>query len=291
MVTRAGAAATVAESPALAREFAYAPEDFERVRQLIRGRAGISLNDSKHNMVYNRLVKRLRALGLTSFGDYLGLLEDPLHPEWEQFVNALTTNLSHFFREAYHFPVLVEHARALGRMPLRVWSAAASSGEEPYSIAIALCEAYATLQPPVSILATDVDTHILEGARRAIYPLERVDQVSPERLKRFFLQGTGRNAGLARLRPEVAALVTFRSLNLSDRRWDIEGPFDAVFCRNVMIYFDKPTQYEVLKRIRGVLAPDGLLFAGHSESFLHAADLFRPVGKTVYRPATAGTGR
>lgn len=266
------------------REFAYTAADFQRVRRLIRARVGIALNESKQNMVYNRLVKRLRALQLSSFADYLGVLDDEQHPEWQQFVNALTTNLSHFFREAYHFPILVEHLKGLGRSPVRVWSAAASTGEEPYSIAMALCEAYATLQPPASILATDIDTAVLEGAQRGIYALEKVEQVSPERLKRFFLRGTGSRQGYARVRPEIARLVEFKRLNLTDARWDVQGPFDVVFCRNVMIYFDKPTQYAVLERISRVLAPDGLLFAGHSESFLHAAELFKPVGKTVYRP-------
>jgi len=269
-----------------AREFGYTQQDFERVRRLIRARVGIALNDSKQNMVYNRLVKRLRALRLESVSGYLALLDDSGNAEWQHFVNALTTNLSHFFREEYHFPILVEHIKALGRSPVRIWSAAASTGEEPYSIAIALCEAYGSLQPPVSILATDIDTAVLEGAEKGAYALERVEQVSPERLKRYFLRGTGANAGFARVRPEIARLVEFRKLNLSETRWEVGGPFDAIFCRNVMIYFDKPTQYEVLQRIARVLAPDGLLFAGHSESFLHAAELFKPVGKTVYRPAT-----
>jgi chemotaxis protein methyltransferase CheR len=262
--------------------------DFERVRRLIRSRVGIALNDSKQNMVYNRLVKRLRALRLPGFGAYLALLEDELHPEWQQFVNALTTNLSHFFREAYHFPILIEHLKGLGRTPVRIWSAAASTGEEPYSIAMALCEAYGSFQPPASILATDIDTAVLEGAQRGVYTLEKIEQVSADRLKRFFLRGTGSKQGYARVRRELVKMIEFRSLNLSDARWDVGGPFDAVFCRNVMIYFDKPTQYAVLQRIARVLAPDGLLFAGHSESFLHAADLFKPVGKTVYRPVRAG---
>jgi len=275
----------------LAREFPYTKKDFERVRRPIHARVGISLNESKHNMVYNRLVKRVRLLHFTSFRDYLALLDDDQHAEWQHFVNALTTNLSHFFREEHHFPILVEHAKVLsgaGRKPLKVWSAAASTGEEPYSIAIALCEAFGTLQPPISVLATDIDTAVLAGAQRGVYPMEKVEQVSPERLKRCFLRGTGGNEGFARVRPEVAKLVEVRRLNLTDARWDLRemsrAPFDAVFCRNVMIYFDKPTQYQVLERIAAVLAHDGLLFAGHSESFLHAAELFRPIGKTVYRP-------
>jgi chemotaxis protein methyltransferase CheR len=284
-----GPAAGVAEGDGFApREFEYSAADFERVRRLIRSRVGIALNDSKQNMVYNRLVKRLRALRLPGFGAYLALLEDELHPEWQQFVNALTTNLSHFFREAYHFPILIEHLKGLGRTPVRIWSAAASTGEEPYSIAMALCEAYGSFQPPASILATDIDTAVLEGAQRGVYTLEKIEQVSADRLKRFFLRGTGSKQGYARVRRELVKMIEFRSLNLSDARWDVGGPFDAVFCRNVMIYFDKPTQYAVLQRIARVLAPDGLLFAGHSESFLHAADLFKPVGKTVYRPVRAG---
>jgi chemotaxis protein methyltransferase CheR len=276
-----------AAEPFAAREFPYAPRDFERARRMIRERVGISLNDSKQNMVYNRLAKRLRALGVPTFEAYLAQLDDPAHPEWQHFVNALTTNLSHFFREEYHFPILAAHAKALGRSPLRVWSAAASTGEEPYSIAVALCEAFATLQPPVEILATDIDTQVLAAAERGVYALDRVEHLAPERLKRFFLRGTGGNAGLARVRPELCRLVHFRALNLTEPAWNLAQRFDAVFCRNVMIYFDKATQYQVLQRIHRVLAPDGLLFAGHSESFLHAADLFRPAGKTVYRPIHA----
>jgi chemotaxis protein methyltransferase CheR len=270
------------------REFAYAERDFQRVRGLIRARVGIALNDSKQNMVYNRLVKRLRLLGMASFADYLALLDDAAHPEWQHFVNALTTNLSAFFREEYHFPILVEHVKALGRTPVRVWSAAASTGEEPYSIAIALCEAFGGLQPPARILATDIDTQVLAHAQRGVYAMERVEQVAPERLKRFFLRGTGANAGHAKVRPELGRLIDYRRLNLTEDGWDLERRFDAVFCRNVMIYFDKATQHQVLQRIHRVLAPDGLLFAGHSESFLHAAELFRPAGRTVYRPVARG---
>jgi chemotaxis protein methyltransferase CheR len=283
-VTPAAAAGPRADEGHARRDFEYTPQDFARVRRLIHARVGISLNDSKRDMVYNRLAKRLRALKLQSFGDYLALLDDAASAEWQNFVNALTTNLSHFFREEHHFPILADHLKSLARTPLRVWSAAASTGEEPYSIAMALCEAYGTLQPPVSIVATDIDTTVLAAAEKGVYPLERVEQVSAARLKRFFLRGTGGNAGHAKVRPEVARLVQYRVLNLTDAQWSLGGMFDAVFCRNVMIYFDKQTQYGVLERIARVLRPDGLLFAGHSESFLHAADLFRPTGKTVYCP-------
>lgn len=285
-MTSATAAGAKADETLARRDFEYTARDFERVRGLIRERVGIALNDSKQDMVYNRLAKRVRALRLQRFADYLALLDDGAHEEWQNFVNALTTNLSHFFREAHHFSILVEHVHALRRTPLRIWSAAASTGEEPYSIAMALCEAYGTLQPPVSIVATDIDTTVLAAAEKGIYSMDRVEQVSPERLKRFFLRGTGANAGQAKVRPELTRLVQYRVLNLTDSQWNLGGMFDAVFCRNVMIYFDKQTQYAVLERIARVLRPDGLLFAGHSESFLHAAELFQSAGKTVYRPVT-----
>jgi len=263
------------------REFAYAPRDFARVRQLIHQRAGIALAEGKAEMVYSRVAKRVRALGLSTFAEYLSILDDDQHPEWEHFVNSLTTNQTDFFREAHHFPILAAHATSLGR-ELRIWSAASSTGEEPYSIAITLCEAFGTFEPPVRILATDLDSKVLATGREGIYPMERVETVDDERLKRFFLKGKGSKAGHARVREELRALVEFRPINLRETRWDVEGPFDAIFCRNVLIYFDKPTQRGVLERLATRLAPDGLYFAGHSESLLHASDLFVPRGRTVY---------
>ena len=277
------------------REFAYTRGDFERVRRHIHERAGIALAEGKSEMVYSRLAKRIRALGLDAFGSYLALLEDPAHDEWEHFVNALTTNQTEFFREAHHFPIIAAHALARARerragTPVRIWSAASSTGEEPYSIAITLCEAFGSFEPPVRILATDLDSKVLATGRDGVYPLERVATVEPERLKRFFLKGKGGREGMTRVRHEVRALVEFRPINLRDAAWDIQGPFDAIFCRNVLIYFDKATQRGVLERLAKRLAPDGLYFAGHSESLLHAADLFSPRGRTVYRRAGAPGG-
>jgi chemotaxis protein methyltransferase CheR len=281
MGRRPDAAARESDS---AREFGYSPRDFERARRMIHSRAGIALGEFKAEMVYSRLAKRLRALGLRDFHDYLAQLEDGAHPEWEHFVNALTTNQTEFFREGHHFPMLARHAKARKGRPLRIWSAAAATGEEPYSIAIAMCEAFETLAPPVKILATDLDTRALAHARDAIYSIDKVAALDPERLRRFFLKGRGARQGLARLRDDLRALVDFQRLNLRDDTWSIAGPFDAIFCRNVLIYFDKPTQRHVLERLAARLAPDGLYFAGHSESLLHAADLFEPCGRTVYRP-------
>jgi chemotaxis protein methyltransferase CheR len=270
------------------REFAYTRLDFERARRLIRQRAGIALADSKVDMVYSRLSRRLRALGLRSVGDYLDAVERDAGAEWQAFTNALTTNLTAFFREPHHFDILREH---LARKPrghaARIWCAGASTGEEPYSVAMTVLEHYGDATA-ASILATDVDTQVLETAAAGIYPLERVEQVPQERLRRFFLRGTGVHEGYCRVADPVRAAVRFRTVNLLEAPWPVTGPLDAIFCRNVMIYFDKATQYAILARFAPLLAPDGLLFAGHSESFLHAADLFRPCGRTVYRLATAG---
>lgn len=158
-------------------------------------------------------------------------------------------------------------------------------------MAITLCEAFGTLAPPVRILATDIDTNVLAKAETGVYPLERVSALSSERLKRFFLRGKGAQSGYARVRPELRQLITFRRLNLLDDSWPVRGPFHAIFCRNVMIYFDRDTQLAVLKKFAPLLKPDGLLFVGHSENFYFAADLFRLRGKTVYELAVGGTGR
>ena len=268
------------------REFGYTRADFNQVRELIYAHAGIRLNDSKHEMVYSRLTRRLRALGVSDFGSYLALVRGEDHPEWENFVNALTTNLTAFFREPHHFPILAEHLRELRHgSAATLWSAAASTGEEAYSMAMIACEVYETLWPPVKILASDLDSQVLQRASEAIYARELVQDLSPERLRRFFLSGTGTREGFVTVKPELRQLVTFRNHNLRDDNWDLRESFDCIFCRNVMIYFDKPTQYQVLARIARVLKPQGLLFAGHSESYFHAADLFRPYGRTVYRHA------
>jgi chemotaxis protein methyltransferase CheR len=269
----------------VAREFEFTRLDFERVRKLIHDRAGISLSTSKEEMVYSRLGRRLRALGLSSFKDYLLALEKDGAAEWEAFTNALTTNLTAFFREEHHFPILAQLLKQHRHDgPIALWCSAASTGEEPYSIAITAVEAFGRYDPPVTILATDIDTTVLAKAERGVYGMERLEKMSEQRLRRFFLRGKGPNAGQVRVRDELRALIKYRPLNLLGREWPVRGPFLAIFCRNVMIYFDKQTQYRILQRFVPLLEPDGLLFAGHSESFHHAADLFRPRGRTVYEP-------
>ncbi|WP_079432687.1 CheR family methyltransferase [Zoogloea sp. LCSB751] len=269
------------------REFQFSTADFERVRDLIYRHAGISLSPIKQDMVYSRLARRLRARGDRTFSEYLDRAQrEP--QEWETFVNSLTTNLTSFFREAHHFEILAERLKKhTVRSPFRIWCSAASTGEEPYSLAITACEAFNSLSPPVHIIATDIDTNVLATAEKGVYGLDRVERLSRERMQRFFLKGTGTQDGYARVRPELQRLIEFRRINLLDKSWPVQGPFDALFCRNVMIYFDKPTQHGILQRFVPLLKQDGLLFAGHSESFLHSADLFRSLGRTVYERADA----
>ncbi len=274
------------------KEFDFNSRDFERVREMIYKRAGIALADSKQEMVYSRLARRLRAIGISSFVKYLDDLEaGRLGNEWESFTNALTTNLTSFFREAHHFPLLAEHVKKHRGEQLNIWCSASSTGEEPYSIAMTVCEAFNSLTPPVHIIATDIDTNVLATAANGVYPLERIDKLSAEQQRRFFLKGKGDKAGMARARPELRQLITYRQLNLLDDKWDIRGPFDVIFCRNVMIYFDKPTQRKILSRFVPMMKPDALLFAGHSENFLYVSDSLKLRGKTVYeldeRPGAA----
>ena len=272
------------------REFEFTERDFEAVRKLIYQRAGISLSPQKMDMVYSRLARRLRATGTKRFEDYLALLRNGGNDaEWEAFTNALTTNLTSFFREQHHFPILAEHLAARRGQQLVIWCCASSTGEEPYSLAMTAVETFGSFDVPVSILATDVDTSVLRKGEAGVYPAERVERVAPERVRRFFLRGSGTQEGQVKVRPELQRMVTFRRLNLLDTAWTVRGPIDAIFCRNVMIYFDKPTQAGILKRFAPLLQPDGLLFVGHSESLFHVADTFRLRGKTVYeKVATKG---
>lgn len=264
------------------KEFEFTARDFERVRSLIYKKAGIALAESKQEMVYSRLARRLRATGIGSFVTYLDKLEQGGDAEeWEAFTNALTTNLTSFFREAHHFPILAEHLKKV-KEPIEIWCSAASTGEEPYSIAMTACEAFNTLTPPVRIIATDIDTNVLNTGANGVYSIDRLDKMSPERAKKFFLRGKGEREGLVRVRPELRQMITFKQVNLLADNWGINTQFDVIFCRNVMIYFDKPTQGKILDRFAPLMKPDGLLFAGHSENFLYVSDAFKLRGKTVY---------
>ena len=264
------------------REFVWRASDFKRVQSLIRQRAGIHLHDGKQAMVYSRLARRLRDNGFGRFEDYLDWLEGQDGSEWQAFVNALTTNLTSFFREPHHFEIL---QRLLASRPAsstwHLWCSAASTGEEPYSIAMTVLETLGQ-QHDVRLWASDIDSHVLQTATRGVYKDDALKELSQQRLQRFFWRGKGQNAGLVRLRPEVQSMVNFLQINLMAESWPFEEAFDVVFCRNVMIYFDAKTQRAVLERLHRVMKPGAWLFAGHSENFNDAKDLFVLKGKTVY---------
>lgn len=261
------------------------PATFEALRLLLHEHSGIALSSHKVSMVQSRLAKRLRVLRLETYESYLKVLQDPAAEEWVHFINALTTNLTSFFREGHHFSRLVELLAANGPppRPIRIWSAGCSTGEEPYTLAMTLLQAFGA-HHPLEILATDLDTAVLETAARGVYPVARIDGLEEAWWKYAFLRGTGDQEGLVRLRPEIRRPVRFARLNLLDATWPLEGPpFHAIFCRNVMIYFDKPTQRRLLQRFQQAMAPRGLLFVGHSESLLDPSLGFESLGQTIYR--------
>ena len=270
------------------REFAFGEDDFQALRMLVKSVTGIHLSDQKRELVYGRLTRRLRALQLRTFAEYRERLKGDTQ-ELAELCNAITTNLTSFFREPHHFQYLREHVLAplaadpRGGGRLRIWSAGCSTGEEPYSIAMTVLE---TLPDPnrwdVRILATDLDSEVLERARRGIYPAERTAAVAPERLQRFFVERQEAGVACRQVAPQVAALVTFKQLNLI-HPLPMKGPLDAIFCRNVVIYFDKETQRELFARIARLQRPGNLLFLGHSESLFKVCDSYGLIGKTIHR--------
>ncbi|MCB4366844.1 methyltransferase domain-containing protein [Hydrogenophaga taeniospiralis] len=262
------------------REFVWTDGDFTRIKALIYKRAGISLHDGKHAMVYSRVSRRLRDTGHTSFKAYLDWLEQHDGPEWQEFINALTTNLTAFFREQHHFTILDELMRARRGHDWRIWCSAASTGEEPYSIAMTATEALGS-GGSFHLVNSDIDTKVLATAAQGVYKSDGVKGLSPERLQRFFMRGKGGNAGLMRVKPELQKHMEFLSVNLIEEL-PFSEPFDIVFCRNVMIYFDAETQRRVLERIHRVMKPGGMLFVGHAENFSDARKHFELRGKTVY---------
>ena len=265
------------------REFVWSNADFARIKALIYQHAGISLHEGKHAMVYSRISRRLRETGHTSFKAYLDWLESKAQPEeWQEFVNALTTNLTSFFRENHHF---VELDRLVRAGPpgheWKVWCSASSTGEEPYSIAMTLADALG-VNGKFRIWASDIDTKVLETAARGVYKLDALKNVDQAQKQKYFMKGTGANSGLARVKPELQKHLQFLTLNLIEDNWALKETFDVVFCRNVMIYFDNATQRQVLARIHRLIKPQGTLFVGHAENFSDARSLFTLRGKTVY---------
>jgi chemotaxis protein methyltransferase CheR len=264
------------------REFAWTNADFDRVQSLIYKRAGISLHDGKHAMVYSRLSRRLRDTGYGSFTDYLSWLESTEGPEWQEFINALTTNLTSFFRERHHFDIFASFLREKASAShCNVWCSAASTGEEPYSIVMTALEVLGA-RNNFKLVASDIDSKVLQTASAGVYKMESLRGVDEDQMRHFFLRGKGRNDGLVKVMPEVRQFVDFMMVNLIRSDWPFREDFDAVFCRNVMIYFDATTQRQVLERIHAVMRPGALLFVGHAENFSDSKDLFVLKGKTVY---------
>ncbi len=264
------------------REFEWASADFDRVQSMIYKRAGISLHDGKHAMVYSRLSRRLRETGHQSFREYLGWLDSSDGPEWQEFVNALTTNLTSFFREQHHFDILSEFLKSKpSNHPWRLWCSAASTGEEPYSIAMTILDNLGG-RAGFSLMASDIDSKVLATAQQGVYRLDGLKGIDAERMQRYFLRGKATNHGMVMVKPDLRKCIDFLIVNLIRDDWPFREPFDVVFCRNVMIYFDSSTQRRVLERIYKVMKPGGMLFVGHAENFSDSRDLFVLKGKTVY---------
>ncbi|MEO6986324.1 MAG: CheR family methyltransferase [Paralcaligenes sp.] len=256
--------------------------DFDRVARLLRARAGIVLGEHKREMADRVLGLRAKCLGKNFVDEYLDLLE--MHddsPEWDCFVNAFTINHTAFFREAHHFDTLAKWARGR-KQPLSVWCCAASTGEEAYSIAMTLQDAWPQGGPKVSIWASDIDTQAIERAEQGVYSLEQAKAIPEAQLKKYFYRGTGSQTGMVRVKPALRDMVQFGVFNLMSRAWPTSMKLDVIFCRNVMIYFDKEFQAQILERMATVLMPGGLLCVGHSENFTYLTNAFRLQGQTVY---------
>ncbi|MFK3660848.1 CheR family methyltransferase [Scandinavium sp. NPDC088450] len=256
--------------------------ELQRIGQLIYRRAGIVVNAQKREMIFNRLSRRVRELALDNFTDYVSILESHAeHPEWQTFINALTTNLTSFFRESYHFPVLAEHARQRPN-GYRVWCTAASTGEEPCSIAITLDECLGASVAGPRVWASDIDTDVLTKAEAGVYRLSDLQSLTLAQKRHYFLRGAGDNSERVKVKRELLSSIHYQQLNLLEANWSVPGPFDAIFCRNVMIYFDAQTQLRLLQRFTRLLKPGGLLFVGHSEHFSHPQLPLRLRGQSVY---------
>ncbi|MBS0882951.1 methyltransferase domain-containing protein [Pantoea sp. JGM49] len=255
--------------------------DIELIRlgKLIYQRAGIVVNTQKKEMIFNRLSRRVRELKLNTFTAYADLLEShPEQPEWQIFINAMTTNLTSFFREAHHFPILAEHARQRPK-DYRVWCTAASTGEEPCSIAITLDQ---VLGSGLRVWASDIDTDVLAKAQAGIYRFSDIQMLNQTQKRLYFLRGSGHSREYVKVKPALLANIHYQQINLLADSWPLPQPFDAIFCRNVMIYFDFSTQLRLLERFARLLKPGGLLFVGHSEHFSQPTLPLQLRGQSVY---------
>lgn len=282
--------------PAYRKEYLFTDRDFAYLSKLAGEIAGISLSSAKRELIYGRLAKRLRALGLKDFKSYCALLkegeeEDGNKDEHTHFINSITTNVTSFFRENHHFefmadkllPELIDRKSSEAQPRLRIWSAGCSSGREPYSIAMVLKECIPDIERwDVKILATDLDSNILEVAKLGIYPKDHIKEIAPVRCKRWFQTGLGANENSIKIVDEIKNMVTYRKLNLTEK-WPMKGVFDIIFCRNVTIYFGRDTRVKLLDNFAEHLCEEGHLFVGHSESLFGLTQRFSTVGRTIHR--------
>ena len=270
------------------REFDFKDKDFELLKKIVSEHTGIVLTDAKRNMVYGRLARRLRALNITRFSEYIAIVNKD-EQELVNFINSVTTNLTAFFRENHHFEYLTEKLlpslleKNKDTRKIRLWSAGCSTGEEPYSLAITLREFFEDHPGwDVKILATDIDTNVIAKAASGVYSMERLEGLDPALVKRWFVKGKGDNAGMVKVRRELQDLSSFKQLNLL-QDWPMKGEFDFMFCRNVVIYFDKPTKINLFDRYANIISSKGFLFIGHSETLFQISDRFDSLGGTIYQ--------
>lgn len=269
------------------REFPMSDDNFAVISGLAHDYTGIVLGHHKRDMVYGRLARRIRSLRLSNFDQYCELISDSSSGEINYFINAITTNLTSFFREPHHFDflkntVLPELQRKNSQKKrLRIWSAGCSTGEEPYSLSIVMNEVMNMAGWDCKILATDLDSNVLAHGQQGIYDIARIDTVSEVSKKRWFLKDA-KNPGLVKVKPALQQCLSFKRLNLLES-WPMKGKFDVIFCRNVVIYFNKDTQRELFERYANILVDGGYLFIGHSESLHKVSDRFVSLGKTIYQ--------
>jgi chemotaxis protein methyltransferase CheR len=273
------------------KEFVFTDEDFNFLSEFAAKTAGINLTTDKRELIYGRVSKRLRILSINNFKDYCKLLKKKNNEESLHFINAITTNVTSFFRENHHFeylantviPDIIKSNEGLNIPRLRIWSAGCSTGEEPYSIAMVLRENISNIDSwDAKILATDLDSNVLQTAKEAIYPLDRVEQVSMERKKKWMKMGAGDNQCSIKIRENIRRLIHFKQLNLTEK-WPIHGMFDCIFFRNVAIYFKRPTQTSILNRFADHQQKDGILFVGHSESLIGISERYQSTGQTIHK--------
>jgi chemotaxis protein methyltransferase CheR len=279
-------------SPDILRDarLSISDDEFNKLRQFIHVHTGIALADHKRALVCARLANRLRHHQLGSYAEYYDLLTRRDHDEQElvELINAITTNKTDFFREAHHFQFLTDRVfpamRTANRKRIRLWCAGTASGEEAYTLAITICEFFGSLAEwDIKVLATDIDTNVLERAESGVYSDEALEKIPPNLRDKYFLKGVSENEGYVRVKPQLQSFIRFRRLNLMDESWPMQGPFDVIFCRNVLIYFDKATQKKLLTHYAKLLRPEGYLMLGHAEVIHGFESMFEPVGHSIYQ--------